>query len=175
MAEYFANKQVDGFLAKPCDPGDLALEVSRIIFQRSGSSRAAAAAPAQPPVVTVRRVLVGAGDADEGALLQRALAEAGFEVETVASGPDVIEAAVMARPDVIVLRLELAGMGADAVLRVLRQMRGTRGVPLVIYGIGQASAPLEQVVGLDERGARLVSGVGPAEVVQAVRAALAVD
>lgn len=36
MAEFFANVDVDGFVAKPCDPNDLLMEVARIIFLRSG-------------------------------------------------------------------------------------------------------------------------------------------
>src|SRR5574344_3007005 len=33
MAEYFANKNIAGFIAKPCDPPDLLLEVGRILFE----------------------------------------------------------------------------------------------------------------------------------------------
>ena len=36
MAEFFANVEVDGFIAKPCDPNDLLMEVGRIIFLRRG-------------------------------------------------------------------------------------------------------------------------------------------
>ena len=41
MAEYFADKKVDGFLAKPCAPEDLAAEVNRIVFQGDGAVRPA--------------------------------------------------------------------------------------------------------------------------------------
>ncbi|NQT93033.1 MAG: hypothetical protein HQ559_09740, partial [Lentisphaerae bacterium] len=36
MAEFFADVEVDGFVAKPCNPNDLLAEVSRIIFLRGG-------------------------------------------------------------------------------------------------------------------------------------------
>jgi DNA-binding response OmpR family regulator len=167
MAEYFANKQIAGFLAKPCAPNDLALEISRIIFQGAGEDEAATAAPAPPP-----RVVLGEADAEAAEPLRRGLRQAGFEVDVLPSGPELVEATVLARPDAVVLRLGLPGLPTDGLVRMLRQMRNTRSVPLVIYGIDRPGVPLEQVAGLDEKEARLLAGLDSGPVTAAVRAAL---
>jgi DNA-binding response OmpR family regulator len=59
MAEFFANVEVDGFIAKPCDPQDLLMEVTRIIFLRRGEKQAAAERDAETAIVL--------GESDMGA------------------------------------------------------------------------------------------------------------
>jgi CheY-like chemotaxis protein len=169
MAEYFANKQVDGFIAKPCDPEDLALEISRILFQRG---EAADAAPAAPLAEAVRRVLLGESDKARHQAVRDALVAAGFEVESVFRGPEVLEAAVLAPPDAVVLRLEMDGASADGLVSLLAQMNKTRGLPIVVYGVGDSRAQLEHVAALDEKSCRLLPGLAPEAVAAAVTQAL---
>ncbi len=171
MAEFFAHTQVEGFVAKPCDPGDLLMEVGRIIFLRSGETRTAASRELVPPC----RLLLGASDQDEGTGMQAELSEAGYEIETVFKGGDVLEAAIVAKPDVIVLRLELPDMSGDMVLKLLGQIPNTRSIPVVVYGIDAPDAQLEHVAALDEAAAGVVGSARPSDVAETVRAVLAAE
>jgi CheY-like chemotaxis protein len=132
MAEFFANVPVDGFVAKPCDPDDLLMEVSRIIFLRSGGSdgKKLPDQPDQP------KVLVGEDDDRRGRALLDAFTAAGYRPFAVARGPDVIEQAILKRPDVIVVKRVFSKMNGDAVAELLQEMPQTRGIPVVLYDQG---------------------------------------
>ena len=158
MASYFANKQIDGFIAKPCDPADLLMEVNRILFLRGGEG----AKPA-----TVLPVLLAEGDHLLNEALTEALTTTGCAVKSCFTGPDAIEAAVATRPAVIVLRMELAGMSADEVCRLLRRLPGTRTTPVVVYGLDAPGVQLEHVAGLDATTARLVRDLSVDRIVAA--------
>lgn len=169
MAEYFANKQVDGFIAKPCDPEDLAMEISRILFMRGGE------AEAQPAVLDGRpRLLLADSNEPRHHAMAAALSAAGFEIESLFRGPDVLEAAVLSRPEVIVMSLDLDDMGADQLVPVLRQLGKTRRTPILVYAIDDAATPLERVAALDHRFCKALAGAEPAAVVKAVQTALRV-
>ena len=129
MAEFFANVPVDGFVAKPCDPDDLLMEVSRIVFLRSGPEDARK----KGSQGTKLRVLVGEDDQRVTLDLLQALSGAGYSAFAVARGPDVIEQAILKRPDVIVVKRMFSKMNGDAVAALLQDMPQTRGVPVVLY------------------------------------------
>ena len=162
MAGYFADKQIDGFIAKPCTPADLLAEVGRIIFLRGGDApRTAATLP----------VLLAEGDHARRAALARALEEAGCTVKACATGPDALEAAVATRPAVIVLQLELPGMSADELCRMLQRLPGTAALPVVVYGIDVPGVLIEHVAALDVTQTRLVKDLDADRIVRAVLAA----
>lgn len=143
MAEYFADKQIAGFIAKPCDPADLLMEVGRILFMTANDGSHAA------PAKSARRVVVAESD---GALRQRLMAEftrAGFDTEGVSNGPEALEACVTFKPDAIVMRLELDGMSADEVVAMLKRLPHTRETRAVVYGMDLPEAQLEHVANLD--------------------------
>lgn len=128
MAEFFANVEVDGFVAKPCDPGDLLMEVGRIIFLRGGNQ------DERTPAKAVRRkVLLAEDEKNVQRAIGTALADAGYLVETVSSGPEAIEKAIIQRPDVIVMKLILSNMNGDAVARMLKEMPNTKNIPVIVY------------------------------------------
>lgn len=142
MAEYFANKQIAGFIAKPCDPSDLLMEVGRILFMTANEGGRVV------PPKSARRVVVAEGD---GTLRQRLMAEfigAGFDVEAVAAGSEAVEACVTFKPDAVVMRLELEGMSADEVVAMLKRLPHTRGTRAVVYGMDLPEAQLEHVANL---------------------------
>jgi CheY-like chemotaxis protein len=163
MASYFADKQIDGFIAKPCDPADLLTEVSRIIFLRGDVSK---------PATATLPVLLAESDPVFHETLSRSLAQAGCAVKSCFTGPDALEAAISERPAAIVLRLELAGMSADEVCRLLRRLPGTRATPLVVYGVDVPGVQLEHVAGLDEKTTRLVKDLSVDRIVQAALSAV---
>jgi CheY-like chemotaxis protein len=143
MAEFFADKQIAGFIAKPCDPPDLLLEVGRILFMTASEG----CHVATPQVK--RRLVVAEGDAALRETLRAEFARAGFEVETVATGAEALEACVTLKPDAAVMRLELEGMSADEVVGMLKRLPHSRGTQAVVYGLDLPEAQLEHVVNLD--------------------------
>jgi CheY-like chemotaxis protein len=126
MAEFFADIDVDGFIAKPCDPADLLMEVGRIIFLTSGEATAAIAS-------AIKKVLVAEDDRQHNNEICAALKAGGYDVCSVIKGPDVLEKAIIEKPDVIVMKLVLSGMNGDAVAAVLKEMPNTKGIPIVLY------------------------------------------
>lgn len=128
MAEFFANVDVDGFIAKPCSPEDLLMEVSRIIFLRQGSQPVADMGARPKP-----KVLIAEDDEAVARVLAGAVARRGYVVDRVLRGPVVVERAVIERPDLIVLKRGLSGMDGDAIIRLLRDMPNTREIPVIVY------------------------------------------
>lgn len=142
MAEYFGDKQIAGFISKPCDPSDLLMEVGRILFMTATEGFHVAV----PKVA--RRLVVAEGDAALRTKLQVEFTSAGFEVAAVATGPDALETSVAFKPDAVVMRLELAGMSADEVVALLRRLPNTRDTKAVVYGMDLPEAQLEHVANL---------------------------
>lgn len=138
MAEFFANIDVDGFIAKPCNPDDLLMEVARIVFLRSSGD-----VKANEQEVSVRKmVLIGEDDRATNEALVKTFAEAGYDTDSVFSGPETVEKAIVLQPDVIVLKEMLANMNGDAVARMLKEMPKTRVIPIVLYD--DSDSPLSE-------------------------------
>jgi CheY-like chemotaxis protein len=161
MAEYFADKQVDGFIAKPCDPEDLAMEVSRIIFQRG------AAAPGEPPPA-FPVALLGEPDPARREAIAKALRDEAFEVRVFAGGAELLESAILRPPAVILMRLEMEGQSADAVVGMLQKMSRTRDVPVLVYAIDAPDAKIEHVAALDDRHCEMLATTEPQRLAAAV-------
>jgi CheY-like chemotaxis protein len=143
MAEIFADKQIAGFIAKPCDPADLLMEVGRILFMTANEGFHVAA-----PKVS-RRLVVAEGDSELRQTLRVEFNSAGFDVHAVATGPEAIEACVAFKPDAVVMRLELEFMSADEVIAMLKRLPHTRDMQAVVYGMDLPEAHLEHVANLD--------------------------
>lgn len=65
-------------------------------------------------------------------LMKNILTEFRFEARTASSGPEAIEAVRTARPDLILLDMNMPGMTGDEVLRQIRQENGLADVPVLI-------------------------------------------
>jgi CheY-like chemotaxis protein len=136
MAEFFANVDVDGFIAKPCSPEDLLMEVSRIIFLRQGNQPTA-----ERGVKSKSKILIAEDDDDVAKGLAGAVARRGYIVDRVSRGPVVVERAVLERPDLLVLKRVLSGMNGDAIIRLLHDMPNTREIPVIVYDDSDAFEP----------------------------------
>ena len=136
MAEFFANVEVDGFITKPCDPQDFLMEVGRIIFLRSGEKVEQASG-----VEKLRKLLLGEDDDTIASNLGRWFSARGFVVERAEKGPDVLERAIVSRPDVIVMNHILEGMNGSAVADMLKVMPNTKNIPIVLHDESGASLP----------------------------------
>jgi len=127
MAEFFADVDVDGFVAKPCAPEDLLMEVGRILFFRSGQEEQAGTSAS--PI----KVLLGEDDAMVAAKIEERLEGEGLLVSLVEQGPEMIEQAILQRPDIILCKQLLSKMNGDAVADMLRAMPNARSIPVVVY------------------------------------------
>lgn len=126
MAEFFADVDVDGFIAKPCDPQDLLMEVTRIIFLRHGEKQVADSG-------MKKRLVLGESDMGAAASLSKRLRDHGFLVEHCMKGPEALECSVVNHPDVIVLNEVLDGMNGSSIAEMLSVMPNTKAIPIVIY------------------------------------------
>lgn len=143
MAEYFADKQIAGFLAKPCDPADLLMEVGHVLFMSSSDS---AAVPAQK---AMRRIVVAEWDAALLKTLEQDFSKSGFSVIPALTGPEAIEACIKYAPDALVLRLEQKEMSGDEVIQMLRRLPNTRELKAVVYGVELPEVDLQHLSNLD--------------------------
>lgn len=168
MAEFFANIDVDGFVAKPCDPSDLLMEVTRIIFLRAGAGEAAT--DDQP---AERKVLIGEDDQVTLDMLIKAFSASGYIVASASSGPHVLERAIVEKPDCVLVKVILTGMNGDAVTRMLREMPNTREIPVVLYDASGQVREDNRYARLGEGNQKLVNSNTPALLMNAVKELLA--
>ncbi len=128
MAEFFADVEIDGFIAKPCDPQDLLMEVGRIIFLRSGDYGETPGAAGRK-----RRMILGESDPTIAESMVAWFSQCGYLVEVCGKGPEVLESAIVNRPDVIVMNQLLEGLNGSAVADMLVVMPNTKLIPVVLY------------------------------------------
>lgn len=130
LAEFFASKQIAGFLTKPADPDELVAEVQRILFMESDLPRGETMVVGED----IRRLVVLAeANAIRANALCEALGKGGFTVEVVRTGPEAIEAVIARRPAGLILPMDCEGMSADGVLEILRKLPAGQPLPVVLY------------------------------------------
>ena len=152
LAEFFANKQIAGFLTKPADPEELLAEVQRILFMESDLPRGETMVVGED----VRRLVVLAeANAIRANALCEALGKAGFTVEVVRTGPEAIEAVIARRPAGLILPMNTEEMSADGVLEILRKLPAGQTLPVVLYA---AECMPERVCFIDPRNVAKVPG-----------------
>jgi len=131
MAEYFANVEVDGFIAKPCSPEDLLMEVSRIIFLRSGEAVEDFEYILVANSLKDKRVLIVDTDSSFIEKLEESFEDEGAHAAVVKDGPEMIERAVLWEPEVIVASGVIDGI--EDVISTLHMMPKCKNMPIVIY------------------------------------------
>ena len=152
LAEFFANKQIAGFLTKPADPDELLAEVQRILFMESDLPRGETMVVGED----VRRLVVLAeANAIRANALCEALGKAGFTVEVVHTGPEAIEAVISRRPAGLILPMNTEQMPADGVLEILRKLPAGQTLPIVLYA---AELMPERACFIDPRNVSKVPG-----------------
>ncbi len=128
MAEFFSNVEIDGFVSKPCDPQDLLMEVGRIIFLRRGEKVDSVHGESR------RRMILGESDPAIKERMADWFVKHNYIIEHCAKGPETVEAAIVSRPDVIVMNQILEGLNGSAVADMLAVMPNTKAIPVVLYG-----------------------------------------
>lgn len=137
MAEFFSNVEIDGFIAKPCDPQDLLMEVGRIIFLRRGDKVDAGQGDGRP-----RRMILGESDPVQAVRMEEWFSSHGYILEKYSKGPETLEAAIVSRPDIIVMNQILEGMSGSVVADMLVVMPNTKKIPIVLYAERGTRLPL---------------------------------
>ena len=135
MAAFFANVDVDGFVAKPCNPEDLLMEVARIIFLKKGSGSTKSTISAEPN----QSILIGEDDSAVLSILTETFTQAGYDIESVAKGPEILEKAILSKPTAIVMKHNFTGMNGDVVANLLKEMPNTKEIPVILYDNGDLS------------------------------------
>jgi len=117
------------------------------------------------------RLLVVEDDPDISMLLAHSLGRAGFAVETLSSGTEVLAEARRRTPDLILLDLMLPGLDGLEVCRALRADPATAAMPVIM--LTARAEESDRIVGL-ELGADdyITKPFSPNEVVARVRALL---
>ena len=147
--EFFESIAVDGFIAKPYDKNELVNRMQEILSR-------------QRPRVTddsasvIRAALLGEDEQLVADRLEKTFHNAGYQVEVVASGPEVVEKAAVNQPSVIVMKHILPRMNGKAVKALLESMPRTASIPVVLYeGLSLTKKEKEGThVGLEEGGLR---------------------
>lgn len=167
MAEFFANVDVDGFIAKPCDPADLLMEVARIIFLRSGVTDDDKVAAKEK-----FKVLIGEDDDVRREQLVDAFGGANLLVDSVGKGPEVLEQAIVQRPDIIVVKRILASMNGDSVAAMLKEMPNTRDIPIILYDDSEEDLSPDRFVKPGSSIKKFVRSSDPQDILRAVSSVL---
>ena len=166
MAEFFAAKQIAGFVTKPADPDELLAEVQRILFSEGDLPRGDTLVVGDD----VRRLVVLAeANPIRANALREALGKAGFSVEVVRTGAEAVEAVIARRPAGLILPLNAEGLSADAVLEILRKLPAGQELPVVVYA---AETAPDKWAFIDPRRVSKVSGTDGADIAQAALAAI---
>ncbi|MEG1934092.1 MAG: response regulator, partial [Kiritimatiellia bacterium] len=161
MAEFFADKQIAGFLTKPADPEELVAEIQRILFMESDLPRGDTMVVGDD---TRRLIVLAESNAIRCSALCEALGKAGFSVEAVHTGAEAVETVVARHPVGLVMPLDAEGMGADAVLEILRKLPASAMLPVVIYAV--ETRP-EALTFIDPRRIIKIEGADGATIAQA--------
>ncbi len=125
MESFFSTISVDGFLCKPCPEEHLVQKIKEILTSRAAATRRQQS--------KARRLLLAEDDEEILGGVVKAFTGAGYEVQVVSSGPEVIEKAPVARPDIIVLKEILPRMNGGVVASLIGTMSSTKSIPVVLY------------------------------------------
>ncbi|MBI4422321.1 MAG: response regulator [Elusimicrobia bacterium] len=102
------------------------------------------------PETDSKTILMVDDEPDVLSVLEPLLAAEGYRVETARDGEEALRRIQERRPDLVLLDLQMPGMGGRAVCDVLRHQPSTRWLPIIVL-TGRA-APAEEI-GCLEHGA----------------------
>lgn len=140
MGDFFSGIDVDGFLEKPCSSETLESEIERILNKHSKQTQTIVEPTAKslrPQTATVAgKILLAEDDPEISARLEHDLKKAGYVVEIVTDGSEIVEKAILAKPNAIVIKRILRGMNGDKVAVILGDMPTTNSIPVVLYSEG---------------------------------------
>ena len=118
------------YLRKPCEPYDLALEVTSAL-RRAADAAPRAPVPAPPGAGARPRVMVVDDHEDARELFAQYLEARGYAVSLAADGDEALRDIPLLRPDVVVMDLDLPRLDGWEAIRRLKRDPLTRAIPVV--------------------------------------------
>jgi len=127
MEDFFAEMDVDGFLAKPCTEEDLLRTIKETLSRHSASLLQE---EQRDP-----RILLVEDDPVVAEEIRSAfrVAPRKMDITLATSAAEAIEKTVTMKPDLLVTNEVLRGMNGSDMARLVRQMPGAHSVPILIY------------------------------------------
>lgn len=137
MEDFFSNLAVDGFMGKPCDEEALARKVREVLAQKRSREI--------KDLRAGKLVLLAEDDKRLQNGIKASLEGHGLTVETVESGPEILEKAVQCKPDVLLMKEVLPGLNGSAAVNLLAVMPSLKDVSMAIYDEHGSPSTLRKV------------------------------
>ncbi len=166
MAEFFADKQIGGFITKPAEPDELLAEIQSILFLASDLPQGDNTMVGND---RQRLVVLAEPDPIHANAYREVLGKAGFSVEMVQTGAEAVEAVIARHPAGLILPMDAPELPADEVLEILRKLPSVKTLPVVVYA---AEKHAEKWAFIDPRKVAKVNGNNGAAITQAALTAI---
>ncbi len=132
MRDFFDAVAVDGFLEKPCEEADLIRKIRKILANREQVR--------QDDSGGQRRILLAEDDVGIASRVGEVLAAEGYAVDTVRSGPEILDRAPGFKPHLILLKEILPKLNGSAVASLIDVMPSISMIPVILYDDTRADA-----------------------------------
>ncbi|MDA0321819.1 MAG: response regulator [Verrucomicrobia bacterium] len=168
MKDFFDNVEVDGFLDKTCAEEELIASVRDILVTRAAAGE----------LKTGRaRVLLGENNQKLTEELKGVFSTAGYDIHSVPTGPEVLEAAAANHPHAILLNRILPNLNGNIAVTLIRAMPSLKDVPIVVYhdsgsSLGGSGGGAGREGGAITGANAVLSTSEPAALLDAVRSAI---
>jgi len=125
MANFFGNLDIDGFIAKPCEEAELVKTVRAILSRKRTLS--------EKQQRKIKKITLAEDDGKTSETIVSVLKNAGYDVNMVASGPEVLEKAAAEKPDLLMMKEILPRLNGSAVAALVEVMPSLSSTPIIIY------------------------------------------
>lgn len=114
------------------------------------------------------KILIVEDDFDLASLYHAALEDAGYTVETLSTGGEVVEKARDYQPDAILLDIMLPGMNGMTLLRQLKQVESTQQIPVYVLTVLEQQTIRKQALEMGATDYWVKSNVTPKSLAQKI-------
>lgn len=133
MENFFSDIAIEGFIPKPCSEAELLRRIRDVLDRHARKDAAGRKA---------RKLLLAESDEHFGKELIHCFEGAGYSVELVHNGAQVLASASMETPDVILMKDSLPRVTGTTMAAMISTVQSLKLVPIVIY---DNPAPCSQV------------------------------
>lgn len=163
MKEYFADMDIAGFMAKPCDPEVLFKAIQAVLAHKRPISAG------KIPESSRKKMLLVENDIKLQTKIVKIFSAAGYQVLVVDNGVDVLEKTILEKPAIVLMRLILADINGDRIAALIDEIPSIRGTPVILYA-GTISTLRDQMLQKFGKGvSRFVDSDNPNELLKCVQ------
>lgn len=163
MKDYFADTNIAGFMAKPCDPEVLLKEIRRVLAHKRPI------AAGKMPLAGRRKMLLVENEIELQKKIVKMFTEAGYQVLVVEDAEYVLEKAIIEKPDIILMRLIMAKINGDRIAALIDEIPSIRGTPVVLYAGTKSTLGSEMLRKLGKGVNRFVDSDNPADLLACIQ------